>query len=64
MQMDDRVRVTGGMYMGQTGVLITGEITTVGQVGEIGRDALGYWVVDLDNGGTVMLTDDVLEVIE
>lgn len=63
MQLDDRVNITGGQYMGQTGAIISTEITSVGQAGHAGTDALGWWMIELDEGGTVMLPDDIFEVI-
>ncbi len=63
MQLDDRVNISGGQYMGQSGTIISTEITSVGQAGQAGKDALGWWMIELDEGGTVMLPDDLLQVI-
>ncbi len=63
MQLDDRVDIIAGQYMSQTGTIISTEITSVGQAGHGGKDALGWWMIELDEGGTVMLPDDIFEVI-
>ncbi len=63
MQLDDRVDIIGGQYMGQAGTVISTEITSVGQAGHAATDVLGWWMVELDEGGTVLLSDDFLKVI-
>ena len=63
MELDDRVNIIGGEYMGQSGTVISTEISSVGQAGHGGVDALGYWMIELDEGGTVLLVDDFLQVI-